>query len=161
MPEYNDVNELLERHEDEIVGGLEEHQENQATGEVSDAVIVGKSSVNNVVNVDNKESTSSVTELFKNKDLTMKKDIRWKINVTYLTPSIPCYKKMLNMLRWKVLYILKIYIFEDMTKYTKFYAIQQHSKFKGTEVEYFVNIEEGDPQNTDRFFKVRPLFDAI
>ncbi|XP_050308767.1 uncharacterized protein LOC126745100 [Anthonomus grandis grandis] len=87
----NDMNELLDRQEDEIVDGLEEHQEN--TEDVSEQVIVGESSVRDVINVRSKESTISVTEFFLENDLTMKKNIRWRRNVTYLTPPIPRYKK--------------------------------------------------------------------
>ncbi|XP_050302959.1 uncharacterized protein LOC126740814 [Anthonomus grandis grandis] len=58
----NDMNELLDRQEDEIVDSLEEHQEN--TEDVSEQVIVGESSVRDVINVQNKESTTSVTEFF-------------------------------------------------------------------------------------------------
>lgn len=59
----NYVDEQLGRQEDEIVGDLEEHRENQATEEVSDRVRVGESFVKYVINK-NKEFTSSVAAFF-------------------------------------------------------------------------------------------------
>lgn len=218
FPEFldnNDVDELIERQEDEILGELEEDHENQVT-EIRDQVILGETSVNDVIIPQNKENTNSVTEFLKKNNLTMKKDINWKRNVTYLTPPITWYKKNVenHVTLESPLYFFKKYftdeLFEDMTKYTNLYATQKHSKFKSTTTEelqnfvgihimmgnlhyprvrfywdsnlripliadcmalnrffklrmhvHFVNVEEKDPQNNDRFWKVRPLFDAI
>lgn len=162
------------------------------------------------------EPKLNVDEYMKNNDLTTKKDIAWKKNVTYLTPPIMWHQRGIEehvQLESPLAFFSRYFtdeLFEDMTKFTNIYAIQQHSKFKRTTMGelknfigihimmgnlhyprvrfywdtnlripriadcmavnrffalrrhiHFVDNETKDPSNKDRFWKIRPLYDAI